>query len=96
MSEAVVTILALARDRREKAAQAKRLAAGAGYDDIAVRLIRYAEELEQSARELEERALVLAETVTKTEMLSADIRSLVNEVGERLKALRSKSSTRRQ
>ena len=68
MSEAVVTILAHAREKRERAAQAKRLAAGFGYDDIATRLTRYAEELEQSAREFEERALVLAETVAKTEM----------------------------
>ena len=81
-------MLKQARSNRERAERARRLARSLTEQDIIDNFTRYADELEQQALALEERACALAETVGKTRSLSADIRLLVEEARARLKAMR--------
>lgn len=88
MPLAPVILLEQARNKREQAARARTLA-DALFNDAAVASLRtYAEELEQSACELEDRAIALTETIANTHGLTADIKRLIEEARAQIKASR--------
>ena len=86
--QTALLILNRARDNRDTAERARRLARGFADDSVIDNLTRYANELEQQALDLERRARTIAETISETAALSADIHGLVAEVRTRLRALR--------
>ena len=83
-----VVLLQQACAYREQAARARRLTGDIDDDDAIKRLLAYAEELEQTARELEARAAALSKTIAKTRTLAAGIAGLLEEARETLQASR--------
>jgi hypothetical protein len=84
MSQAVVILLEKARVRRESAERARRLSRATTIGDVIDDLVRYAEELEGGARELDERACAIAESIAQNRTLSAELHTLIEETRRRL------------
>lgn|SRR5690242_15769614 len=87
MAKAALIFLSQARANRDRAERARRLARGASDETAFDNLNRYADELDRIALDLERRACALAETIARTESLSADIRLLVEETHALLRAM---------
>ena len=91
---AVVVLLEHARLKRDAAERARELARGATTDSLFDDLSRHAEELEQTAAALEQRASTLAETIARSQSLSADVKTLVERAHAQLEAMRAKKPKR--
>jgi hypothetical protein len=94
MAETPMLILDRARSNREAARRARRLAMGLTDDTLIERFIRYADELERQALDLEQRAGSVAGKMGDREPLSANIVTLDAEARARLRAQRRKSRSR--
>lgn len=84
MSQALVVLLEHARANRERARRTRWFAQGLTTPEIAQDLLRYAEESERTADELEARARALAETIARTHTLNAEVRDLIEQARERI------------
>ena len=89
MSEDDGALIAQAKDKRQRAERARRLAAGAP-DDVVSSLKAYAAELENDAFALEQQAAEMRRTVERSMRLSQDIRSLTSEARARVSELNAK------
>jgi hypothetical protein len=89
--KAVVVLLDHARMKRDAAERAWQLARGATTDGLCDQLRRYAEELEQTAFALEQRAVIVAETIAKSRSLTAEVKALVDITRARVEAMRRKT-----
>ena len=92
MSRAALILLHQARSNRERAERTRRLAEQFTTPEVCDKLVRFAAELEQTALDLEARAAALAETVERTQRLSADLRDISTKAKETVRALRAKRS----
>jgi hypothetical protein len=80
MAEAWVVMLQEVRANRERAERARRLADRITTKNVAQRLLEYAMDLERLALEMEDRACALAETISATRALTAEVRSSIKEI----------------
>jgi predicted nucleic acid-binding Zn-ribbon protein len=95
MSQAVLLMLDDARAIRERAERVRQLANQVTTQNAVENLLHYAAELEQAALEGERRACELAETISKTRTLSAEIKSLVAETRARIQRSRARVKPQR-
>jgi hypothetical protein len=95
MSKAVLLMLDDARAIRERAERVRQLANQVLTRSAVENLLHYAAELEQAALEGERRACELAETISKTKALSAEIKNLVEETWVRIQQSKARIKPQR-
>jgi hypothetical protein len=95
MPGAVVLMLDDARAIRERAERVRRLASQVTTRSAVENLLHYAAELEQLALEGERRACELAETISKTRALSAEMKNLVEETRTRIQQSKARMKPQR-
>ncbi len=78
MPHTVIRLFEEARAKRELAERARRLAAAVATPDVADNLLRYAAELDDTAREREEEASRQAEQIVVSEQLCERLRAKVD------------------
>jgi ABC-type transporter Mla subunit MlaD len=90
MSQTVALMLERVRASYDSAGRVWRLARSMTTPEAVETLAQYAGKLDRTARELEERASALAQTVAKTRALGAEMQALAKEAQEQLHVLRGK------